>query len=359
MLSLALFASSPVLRAASPSAASANPARSTLNFPEAEIDALARVIAELLDRPQLVDPRVKGKMTLYTEQPVTPAQAYALFSAGLRGLGFAIVESNGLLKVVPEADAKLQTSSVSAEAIARRGDAIVTQVIRVVHENANNLVPVLRPLISPNNTINALLVRAPNPARLAAIRSLVAKLDLPGASGAGGSNIHVIYLQHVEAVLADRHGARAYCPTRPRPMHSRSIATTTSERASASCRWMCTRCCRRRTRRCCPSRLQARLNSASNAPAATNRLPNVRFRARIWRGDFNKRSTFAASAVYPPITTRSVTASVAAITRYCGASERDRSRNCGTTASRNTVPFGFTALIIQPRRINVRADTPA
>ena len=288
-LSLALFASVSPLRAASPAAA-ANPARSTLNFPEAEIDALARVIAELLDRPLLVDPRVKGKMTLYTEQPVTPAQAYALFSAGLRGLGFAIVESNGLLKVVPEADAKLQTSAVSAEAIARRGsDAVVTQVIRVVHENANNLVPVLRPLISPNNTINAnpgnntlvvtdyasnlarigtivaaldtpsatdveviplqhalaselaatvqklsdiavvqpgaagnaapvaagsggaasviadahinaLLVRAPNPARLAAIRSLVAKLDQPGASGAGGSNIHVIYLQHVEAV---------------------------------------------------------------------------------------------------------------------------------------------------------------
>ena len=295
MLSLALLASAPALRAASPAApaaVAANPPRSTLNFPEAEIDALARVIAELLDRPLLVDPRVKGKMTLYTEQPVTPAQAYALFSAGLRGLGFAVVESNGLLKVVPEADAKLQTSSVSAEAIARRGDAIVTQVIRVVHENANNLVPVLRPLISPNNTINAnpgnntlvitdyasnlarigtivaaldtpsatdveviplqhalapelaatvqrlsditaaqpsaagaasstaapagssggatsviadahinaLLVRAPNPARLAAIRSLVAKLDLPGASGAGGSNIHVIYLQHVEAV---------------------------------------------------------------------------------------------------------------------------------------------------------------
>jgi len=288
-LSLALFASASPVRAASPAAA-ANPARSTLNFPEAEIDALARVIAELLDRPLLVDPRVKGKMTLYTEQPVTPAQAYALFSAGLRGLGFAIVESNGLLKVVPEADAKLQTSAVSAEAIARRGgDAVVTQVIRVVHENANNLVPVLRPLISPNNTINAnpgnntlvitdyasnlarigtivaaldtpsatdveviplqhalaselaatvqklsdiavvqpgaagnaapvaagiggaasviadahinaLLVRAPNPARLAAIRSLVAKLDQPGASGAGGSNIHVIYLQHVEAV---------------------------------------------------------------------------------------------------------------------------------------------------------------
>ena len=293
-----LFNSSTPAHAARAAAAPAVPpaTTSTLNFPEVEVDAAARVIAALLDRPILVDPRVKGRMSLYTEQPVTAAQAYALFSASLRGLGLAVVESAGLLKIVPEADAKLQTGAIAAstagDASSARhgGDPIVTQVIRVTHENANNLVPVLRPLISPNNTINvnpgnntlvvtdyasnlarigtiiaaldtpsatdveviplqhalaadlavtvqrlsdiavtqpgtagataapaagssggvasviadahinALLVRAPNPARLAAIRSLVAKLDQPGASGAGGSNIHVIYLQHVEAV---------------------------------------------------------------------------------------------------------------------------------------------------------------
>ena len=288
-LSLALAAAG--LPPAAHAAAAALP-RATLNFPDAEVDAVARAMAAVLDRQIVVDPRVKGKITLYTDDPVTPAQAYALFSASLRGLGFALVESNGLLKVVPEADAKLQTSTTTASAGARQGDQVVTQVIRVVYENANNLVPVLRPLISPNNTINAnsgnntlvitdyasnlarlgtliaaldtpsatdvevmplqhalaadiattvlrlsegastsapaaagangaaatssssgggttsvladtrinaLLVRAPNPARLAAIRALVAQLDRPGASGAGGSNIHVIYLQHVEA----------------------------------------------------------------------------------------------------------------------------------------------------------------
>jgi len=264
---------------------------STLNFPDADIDAVARAMAAIMERQIAVDPRAKGKMTLYTDQPVTAAQAYLLFTAALRGLGFAVVESGGLLKVVPEAEAKLQTGAVTAAAPANRaGDQVVTQVIRIVHENASNLVPVLRPLISPNNTINAntgnntlvitdyasnlarlatiisaldtpsatdvevmplqyalasdlavtvqrlsesaaqpqpqpaagaaatatttssgatsiladvhinaLLVRAPNPARLAAIRALVAQLDRPGASGAGGSNIHVIYLQHVEA----------------------------------------------------------------------------------------------------------------------------------------------------------------
>ena len=56
---------------------------------------------------------------------------------------------------MPEADAKLQTGTVSVGGASRRGDQIVTQIFRLNHENANNLVPVLRPLISPNNTINA------------------------------------------------------------------------------------------------------------------------------------------------------------------------------------------------------------
>ena len=308
---------------------------STLNFPDADIDAVARAMAAILQRQIAVDPRAKGKMTLYTDQPVTPAQAYLLFTAALRGLGFAVVESGGLLKVVPEAEAKLQTSAVTAAAPANRaGDQVVTQVIRIVHENASNLVPVLRPLISPNNTINAnagnntlvitdyasnlarlgtiisaldtpsatdvevmplqyalasdlavtvqrlsesaaqpqsqpaagaaatatpasgsatsiladvhinaLLVRAPNPARLAAIRALVAQLDRPGASGAGGSNIHVIYLQHVEATrlatvlraaLPGSDAARSGAGTSPGSTASSGLTAAVPSNSSAS-----------------------------------------------------------------------------------------------------------------------------
>ena len=67
-----------------------------------------------------------------------------------------MVEVGGLYKVVPEADAKLQTGTVvGRRRVSRRGDQVLTQIFRLNHENANNLVPVLRPLISPNNTINA------------------------------------------------------------------------------------------------------------------------------------------------------------------------------------------------------------
>ncbi|MEO8060471.1 MAG: type II secretion system secretin GspD [Burkholderiales bacterium] len=253
----------------------------TLNFVNAEIEGVARAMSAILKQQFIVDPRVKGTMTLYSDEPLSPREAYLNFLAALRGLGFTVVEVGGLFKVVPEADAKLQTGTVSiGDTTSRRGDQVITQIFKLAHENANNLVPVLRPLISPNNTINAnpgnntlvitdyadnlqrigkiiaamdtpaagdveviplkhavaadiatlvqrltetggtagvpgapggaaaasvlveprsnsLLVRAPNPARLMAIRSLIEKLDQPTV---GPGNVWVVYLKNADAV---------------------------------------------------------------------------------------------------------------------------------------------------------------
>ncbi|MBN9574864.1 type II secretion system secretin GspD [Alicycliphilus denitrificans] len=268
----------------------------TLNFANADIEAVARTMATITGRNVVVDPRVKGQLTLVTENAVTPAAAFQQFLAALRLQGFTVVESGGLYKVVPEADAKLQTGTVSVSQGGAggtpAGGQIVTQIFKLNFENANNLVPVLRPLISPNNTINvnpgnnslvitdyadnlqrlarivaamdvanatdveviplqhaiasdlaplvsrliegsggtgtaaapaaaqgqtdtsfkttllpeprsnALIVRAANPARLALVRSLVARLDQPAAPGssAASGNIHVVYLKNADAV---------------------------------------------------------------------------------------------------------------------------------------------------------------
>ena len=112
-------------------------------------------MSAILRQQFLVDPRVRGTITLYSEEPLTPREAYLNFLASLRGLGFTVVEVGGIFKVVPEADAKLQAGTVSVGGVSRRGDQVMTQIFRLNHENANNLVPVLRPLITPNNTINA------------------------------------------------------------------------------------------------------------------------------------------------------------------------------------------------------------
>ncbi len=160
----------------------------TLSFNNAEIAEVARTMAVITGRSVVVDPRVRGTMTLNTDKPVSKAAAYNQFLAALRLQGFTVVETEGLSKVVPEADAKLQAVRVSIDAVPTGpGNQIVTQIFRLNYEMANNLVPVLRPLISPNNTINvnpgnnSLVITdyADNLQRLARI---IAALDVANAS---------------------------------------------------------------------------------------------------------------------------------------------------------------------------------
>ena len=125
----------------------------TLNFVNANIDAVARTMATLTGRNVVVDPRVKGTITLTTERAVSPAVAYSQFLAILRLQGFTVVSSAGLDKIIPEADAKLQGGAVSTN-VPVAGGQIATTIFKLSFENANNLLPILRPLISPNNTIN-------------------------------------------------------------------------------------------------------------------------------------------------------------------------------------------------------------
>lgn len=189
----------------------------TLNFVNADIEAVSRAMGAILKQQFVVDPRVKGQITLFSEQPISPREAYLNFLAALRGLGFTVVEVGGLFKVVPEADAKLQSGTVAVGETGRRGDQILTQIFKLNHENANNLVPVLRPLISPNNTINAnpgnnSLVITDYADNLQRIAKIIAAMDTPAAG-----EVEVIPLRHAVAAdlapivqrLADSSGAMA------------------------------------------------------------------------------------------------------------------------------------------------------
>ncbi|MEZ5740212.1 MAG: secretin N-terminal domain-containing protein [Burkholderiaceae bacterium] len=128
----------------------------SLNFKDADIDTVIGAFGHLLNRTFIIDPRVRGKITVATPQPVSKSDAYSLLLGSLRLQGFTIVSSGRLGKVVPEADAKLQSGPVTAgRQPPAGGDQIVTQIFRPNYESATNLVPVLRPLIAPNNTISA------------------------------------------------------------------------------------------------------------------------------------------------------------------------------------------------------------
>ena len=175
----------------------------TLNFVNADIEAVARTMAAISGRNVVVDPRVKGTISLATDRPVSPAAALNQFGAALRLQGFTLVDTGGLYKIVPEADAKLQGNPVNAGSVSKLGSSnqIVTQIFNLNHESANNLVPVLRPLIGPNNTINVnpgtnALVITDYADNLQRIGRIISALDVAGAS-----DVEVIPLQH--AIAAD------------------------------------------------------------------------------------------------------------------------------------------------------------
>ncbi|KVK86988.1 type II secretion system protein GspD [Burkholderia cepacia] len=176
-------------------------AQVTLNFVNADIDQVAKAIGAATGKTIIVDPRVKGQLNLVAERPVPEDQALKTLQSALRMQGFALVQDHGVLKVVPEADAKLQgVPTYVGNAPQARGDQVITQVFELHNESANNLLPVLRPLISPNNTVtaypanNTIVVTdyADNVRRIAQI--------IAGVDSAAGAQVQVVPLRNANAI---------------------------------------------------------------------------------------------------------------------------------------------------------------
>ncbi len=182
--------------------------RVSLNFVDTDIPAVLRALSLFTKRNFLVDPRVKGKLTLVSDRPVDSAQALSMLTGALRLQGFAIVDVDGVTRVVPEADAKLQGSAVVGDprpapaaggagkapvpvadfARGRSGNSgeMLTRVFPLKYENAANLVPVLRPMVPPNNPINAYpgnntLVVTDYADNLDRIAAVIARIDVPSS----------------------------------------------------------------------------------------------------------------------------------------------------------------------------------
>jgi general secretion pathway protein D len=155
-----------------------------LNFVNADIEAVATAIGQMSKRNFLIDPRVKGTVNIVSSRPVPPSAAYDIFLSALRLQGYTAVESDGVVKILPEADAKLHLNSVSPRSAAE-GDRLQTRVYTLKYESASQMLPVLRPIISPNNTIavyaaNNSLVITDYADNLRRIDRIVDAIDRPG-----------------------------------------------------------------------------------------------------------------------------------------------------------------------------------
>jgi general secretion pathway protein D len=172
----------------------------TLSFSNADIESVASVLAKATGQTILVDPKVKGTINLISNKPLTKAKALDAFSTALRTSGFALVDVNGVYRVVPEADAKLISNSVVTGKTSQAGDQIITRVFKLSFESANNLLPVLRPLVSPTNTINAYpgnntIVITDYASNIQRIAELIEAIDAPASS-----DVQTIKLRYAIAI---------------------------------------------------------------------------------------------------------------------------------------------------------------
>ncbi len=211
-LPLAATASAPKVDG---SAAPAGPDVVTLNFVNADIEGVVKVVSEITGKNFVLDPRVKGTINIVSAKPMPRAVVYEVFLSALRLQGFAAVEDRGIVKIVPEADAKLHSSPTRGPGDKKRagGNRIETRVFTLKYESAVQVLPILRPLITPNNTITAYqnnntLVITDYADNLQRIEKIIDSIDQPS----GGDPV-VIPLRHASAVDVAQTVAKLFADT--------------------------------------------------------------------------------------------------------------------------------------------------
>jgi len=171
-----------------------------LNLKDADIRAFVTQVADITGYSFVVDPRVKGKVTVLSSAPMNKNEIYDLFLAVLQVHGFTAIPGEEVIKVVQQVDAKQ-----SAESLERftevPSEQLITRVIQIDNANALELVPILRPLVAKYGHLagvaaaNALIV-SDHSSNIQRIEQIVRELDSP-------SKYEVEVIQLEEAWVGD------------------------------------------------------------------------------------------------------------------------------------------------------------
>lgn len=176
-----------------------NAALVTLNLKDAEINALVESMSVLTGKNFIVDPRVKGRVTIISAKAMDENELYEVFLAVLGVHGFAAVPSGKVIKIVPAAGAKQESIPTVDRREGVEADQIVTRVIQVQNVSAAQIVPILRPLIPPQGHLAAytptnVLIISDSAANVERIASIISRVDL-----ASNEEVEIVALRHASA----------------------------------------------------------------------------------------------------------------------------------------------------------------
>ncbi|CAA6820956.1 MAG: General secretion pathway protein D [uncultured Thiotrichaceae bacterium] len=117
-----------------------------LNLKGVEITTLIETVSRLTGKNFIVDPRVKGQATVITGRKLTNDELYETFLSVLQVHNLSVVETGGILKVIPSNIAKQETHPIISDAYQQPSEKFVTKLVQVEHVSALSIVSALRPL---------------------------------------------------------------------------------------------------------------------------------------------------------------------------------------------------------------------
>ena len=160
----------------------------TANYREADIRMVTEQVQQVIGRPIIIDPRVRANLTILSNAPMTADAFYRTYLAALEVHGFIPLESGNNIMIVPDANARFGA-----------GQDFVTQAIILDNVGAQQLVPILRPILAQyahlaaHQASNALII-ADRPQNIRRVNELVRRLDQ-----ASTAEIEVIQLENASA----------------------------------------------------------------------------------------------------------------------------------------------------------------
>ena len=179
--------------------------KATINLRDANILTLVEMVSEATGKNFIVDPRVRGKVTVVSTHPLDSSELYQTFLSILEVHGFSTVPSGDVIKIVPQGKVRfdsIPTVSSQVRKKSRRYPAsqMITRVVRVKNISATQLVPILRTLIPPEGNLTAhaetnSLIISDKSSNIDRIVSIIANID-----HSTDSDIDIVMLQHAAAM---------------------------------------------------------------------------------------------------------------------------------------------------------------
>lgn len=200
LASTGLFAQEPPPPPSGPPAANSEQFVS-IDFNNVEITVFIKFISDLTGKNMVIDPRVKGKVTIVSPSKISIDEAFRVFESVLEVNGFATVDTGTMLKIIPAPD--IRTKSIETLLQERDGtgdDRMVTQLIPLRFAEPDAVRQLITPLISKNSAALSylptnMLILTDSLSNITRILKIIRAIDVPGV----GREITVFSVQNADA----------------------------------------------------------------------------------------------------------------------------------------------------------------